>query len=153
MKNKLTKKTAPKSYQDLELFIDTSQVAEMTIGLRSAGNFLIRKNISALRRQSEKLLPSIDKLLTNRGFALVDLKKIAVVNQGDSFTALRIGVLTANALAYALHIPVTSVNLFSETLKKTKTNTHLRSKSFSGQAIVEPVYNREANIGLTKKIR
>ena len=151
MKTKVIKKTTLKKNQDLELFIDTSQATEMTIGLRSADNFLVRKKISAPRRQSEKLLPAIDKLLASRGLTLINLKKIAVVNRGDSFTALRIGVLTANALAYALSIPVTSVNLFSETLKKAQAKTHTFSKRFSGQAIVEPIYNRDANIGIAKQ--
>ncbi len=150
MKNKLTKKTAPKSRQDLELFIDTSQAAEITIGLRSADNFLVRKKISAPRRQSEKLLPAIDRLLVSQGLILTRLKKIIVVNQGDSFTALRIGVLTANALAYALNIPVVSANLILGGLNKAKAQTSSDSKSFSGYNIVAPIYNREANIGIAK---
>ena len=39
MKTKVIKKTTLKKNQDLELFIDTSQATEMTIGLRSADNF------------------------------------------------------------------------------------------------------------------
>lgn len=149
MNNKLIKKNTPKNYPDLELFIDTSKATEMIIGLRSADNFLVRRKISAPRRQSEKLLPAIDRLLASRKFVLRDLRQIAVVNQGDSFTALRIGVLTANALAYALSIPVTSVNLCLEEPKNIKAQDC--SKSFSGHVIVEPIYNRDANIGSAKQ--
>lgn len=150
---KIIKKTATRNNQDLELFIDTSQAAEMIIGLRSTGKFLVRKKISAPRRQSEKLLPAIDRLLASRNFTLRDLRQIAVVNQGDSFTALRIGVLTANALAYALRIPIVSVNLFSEEPGKIKEQPESRPKKFSGYTIIEPVYNREANIGIAKKVK
>lgn len=133
----------------LELYIDTSQAAEIVIGLILKGDFLIRKKVKAPRRQSEKLLPAIDKLLSDRNFSLSDLKRIVVVNQGDSFTSLRIGVLTANALAYALRIPVVPASLLNESGKE-KSNIKLGLKNFSSQNIVEPIYNREANIGAIK---
>ena len=67
------------------------------------------------------------------------LKKIKVENIGGSFTALRIGITTANALGYALNIPV----------EGTKTNQTKKNKlEFS---VVEPMYEREADITISKK--
>ena len=62
------------------------------------------------------------------------IKKIVVVNVGESFTALRIGVLTANALGYALGIPVIS----------NQGTVATKLKKFS---VVAPIYQREPNIG------
>jgi len=63
---------------------------------------------------------------------LRDIKRIIVVNNGESFTSLRLGVVAANALAFALQIPIL-VEEKRGKIKKVK------------QA--EPVYSREPNIG------
>ena len=44
------------------------------------------------------------------GASLLGLQGIVVNNEGNSFTSLRIGVATANALAFALNIPVVAKN-------------------------------------------
>lgn len=152
MKDQINKRKSSQDYEDLELYIDTSQAAEIIIGLLLNGDFLVRKKIIAPRRQSEKLLPAIDKLFFSRDLSLHDLKRVIVVNRGDSFTSLRIGVLTANALAYALRIPVVDASLIEKAGQNKQSYKNLGLKSFSGQSIVEPVYNREANIGATKSV-
>lgn len=65
-----------------------------------------RKIVSAKAKQAEKLIPAIDALLKKEKISLKKIKKIQVENSGGSFTALRIGVATANALAYALNLSV-----------------------------------------------
>ena len=85
-------------------------------------------------------MPAIDKLLKTQKIKLSALKKIVVASYGGSFTSLRIGVITANALAYALKIPVESE------MKTKKAN-----KRFGRYSLVEPVYDREPNIGISKK--
>ena len=69
------------------------------------------------------------------------MKKIKVENYGGSFTSLRIGVITANALAYALKIPV-----------EANSKINHKNKKFGLYSIVEPVYDREPNIGISKKM-
>jgi len=137
------------------LNINTSSPEEIIISLSKDNNSqesiqISSKNIAAKYRQSEKLLVSIDKLLSANKISLRQLKKIIVVNYGHSFTALRIGVITANALAYALKIPVEG-----DSRQAPDTNSGIKnkfkSKTFSGYSIVEPIYDREANIGLSKK--
>jgi len=123
----------------MTLYINTVSHDEIIIELRDSDNILASKKISAPRTQAEKLLPAIDKLLKAKKIKLNKLTKIIVANYGGSFTSLRIGVITANALAYALNIPV-------------EAETKLRkNKEFSGYSIVEPVYDREPNIGISKK--
>ncbi len=120
------------------LLINTASNKEIVIGLQNAKGKIIIKKIKVDRNQSEKLLSAINKLLIKEKIKLNNLKKIIVNNQGGSFTSLRIGVVTANALAYALGIPIESENG-----KKTK-------KIFSGYSIIEPIYDTAPNIGKAK---
>jgi tRNA threonylcarbamoyladenosine biosynthesis protein TsaB len=122
------------------LHIDTTTPDEIIISLEKDNKFLAIKKIKAPRTQAEKLLPAIDKLLKSQKIKISRLQKIIVANFGGSFTSLRIGVITANALAYALNIPVEAAEKNQKNIKK-----------FSGYSIVEPRYDREPNIGISKK--
>lgn len=122
------------------LYINTASGEEIIIALYDKDKLIVSKKIIAPRQQSEKLLVAIDKLLKLNKVNLSDLKKILVENYGGSFTSLRIGVITANALAYALRIPV-----------EAKSKINRKNKKFGAYSIVEPVYDREPNIGISKK--
>ncbi|MBU1160797.1 MAG: hypothetical protein ABII99_01050 [Patescibacteria group bacterium] len=93
--------------------------------------------IKAKRMQAEKLLPAIDKLLKKNKIKLSDIKKIQVENQGGSFTALRIGVVTANALGYALGIPVEGTQKLENRQQITDSRNQKSKNNFS---VVEPIY-------------
>lgn len=128
------------------LFINTASYDEIIISLLSASGQKIKaKKFKAPRQQAEKLLPAVAKLLLSINKELKDLTKIQVVVTGGSFTSLRIGVVTANALAYALSIPVEAVSTEGEILK------NQAAKKFANHIIVTPQYDREPNIGIKKK--
>jgi len=78
-------------------------------------------------------------LLKKTKIKLSAIKRIYKKNRGGSFTALRIGVVTANALGYALGVPVEEVAENDKGLKRVK-------KSFKGFNIIKPVYDKEPNI-------
>ena len=134
------------------LYINTTSHYEIVIALFKDGVFktavdfndksrlIGRQRINAPRCQAEKLLPAINRLLKTKKIKLSALKKVIVANRGGSFTSLRIGVITANALAYALKIPVEAE------LRSVKKN-----KKFASYSIVEPLYDREPTIGISKK--
>lgn len=124
----------------MTLYINTVSSEEIIISLRVGAKIYAEKIINAPRQQSEKLLPAIDNLLKSKKIKLSALKKIVVANYGGSFTSLRIGVITANALAYALKIPV-----------EAEPKSDKKNKKFSNYSIVEPIYDREPNIGISKK--
>lgn len=124
------------------LYINTTSHDEIIIALRSGARVIVQKKIIAPRRQAEKLVLAISRLLKVQKFKLSDLKKIVVANQGGSFTALRIGVITANALAYALKIPVES-----------EPQTTGKNKKFGRYSLVQPCYDREPTIGESKKFK
>lgn len=125
----------------MTLYINTTAHDEITIALKEGAKIVVQKKFSAPRQQAEKLLPAIDQLLKTKRIKLSALKKIIAANQGGSFTSLRIGVLTANALAYALKIPVES-----------EPKTTKKNKKFGPYSIVEPLYASEPNIGKAKKM-
>ncbi len=114
------------------LSIDTIDNVNILLKLEDGGKILESK-ISAERTQGEKLLPAINNLLKSAKKSLKDLKEIKVADTGGSFTSLRIGVATANALAFALNIPV--IGFSGHKIEK------------DGLIIVEPEYDREPDIG------
>lgn len=122
----------------MTLFIDTTNNDKMIIVLKKQGRVVVIKELVAGRAQAEKLLPAIDKILKHNQLNLKAITKVEVANQGGTFTALRIGVITANTLAYALGIDV------SGTAGK---KSIIKSSNFQ---IVKPVYHREPNITLRK---
>lgn len=158
---------------------------KVNTGSRAGANFndksqlIVRQKIKAPRQQAEKLLPAIDRMLRTKKIKLNAIKKIVVVNRGGSFTSLRIGVLTANALGYALKIPVVSefarampkltdsevkknglvkIEIKKDGLtgltgqnKKTGKKLTKTEKKFGVYSLVEPVYDQAPMIGNSKK--
>lgn len=90
----------------MKLYISTADSEKLLIELIYPLKDTVKVLISGRHRQAELLLPSIKRILTARGLNPADLNSIAVENAGSGFTSLRIGVATANALAYALNIPI-----------------------------------------------
>jgi len=114
------------------LFISTTNREKIIIALKKNNKVIRQIEEPAEKTQSEKLLFVIDKILKQNKNKLIDLKAIEVENQGNSFTALRIGILTANALGYALNIPVY------------ETGQTLKTKRFKP---LVPKYDSEPKIG------
>jgi len=123
----------------MTLYINTVINNEIILSLAEREKTLAYKKIPSDRQQAEKLLPLIDKLIIESGKKLKSIKKIVVADQGGSFTSLRVGILTANALAYALKIPVSG-----ESGAKSQ-------KKFAGFTLVAPIYSAKPNIGKAKK--
>ncbi len=115
------------------LTIDTTLNDYMQISL-IGGDKKIVKKVKAPRLQTEKLLPLLVKMMAAKGISWKDIKEVRVQNQGASFTSLRVGVLTANALAYALKIPARAL-VDGEVF------------AFPGGQAVKPHYASEPNIG------
>ncbi|NCN99657.1 tRNA (adenosine(37)-N6)-threonylcarbamoyltransferase complex dimerization subunit type 1 TsaB [Candidatus Falkowbacteria bacterium] len=125
----------------MTLYINTVSADQMTIALNDGTELVAQKIIQAPRQQGEKLVPAIDSLLKRKRLKLNDITKIVVANRGGSFTSLRIGVITANALAYALNIPV----------EAEESGSH--RKKFASYSLVEPFYDRDPDIGKPKKFK
>lgn len=59
---------------------------------------------------SERLIPQLEQLFSGTRLKKQDVELIAVSRGPGSFTGLRIGLATAEALAYGLKIPLVAVN-------------------------------------------
>ncbi|MDO8592779.1 MAG: tRNA (adenosine(37)-N6)-threonylcarbamoyltransferase complex dimerization subunit type 1 TsaB [bacterium] len=120
---------------NMTLYINTTEAKHMIVALKQGRALIAEKKVKAMRQEAEKLLPAVKALLKAEKIDLKQLKKIEVESRGGSFTSLRIGVVTANALAYALGVPVAGSQ-----------KPEVRSKKLTA---VEPIYDREPEI--TKK--
>jgi tRNA A37 threonylcarbamoyladenosine modification protein TsaB len=116
------------------LYINTikERSSKIEIILEDEGITLAKKDADASMRQAEMLLPMIKEVLKAANKELTDIRTVKVANRGGSFSSLRIGVVTANALAYALGIPVAG--------------EHGKALQEGGIGIVEPESDREPNI-------
>jgi tRNA threonylcarbamoyladenosine biosynthesis protein TsaB len=120
------------------LSIDTSKNNFIKIGLTKNGIILRSIKVPVDLSQAEKLLPSIDKILKEEKISKKELSGIKAADTGDSFTSLRIGAATANALGFALGLPVSSLG---KDQKKKKAEFD----------VIAPKYDREPNITQKKK--
>jgi len=119
------------------LHIDTTKKEELSLSLTDNEQTIAEQHLPAHYNQAELLLPTIDQLTKTAKKQLTDITKIIVQNGVGSFTSLRIGIATANALAYALDIEVED-----EQGNKLLANN---------MQIVEPRYDREPNITMPKQ--
>ena len=134
------------------LFINTADQNEVTLALVLNGNIVIKKTFLAKYRQAELLLPEIKKLFLNSQSGQKALRGIVVVSGPGPFSALRIGISTANALAYALNLPIVGVKL-SEISKESNLGIFVSNifKKAKREFIVKPFYGAEPNITSKKR--
>ena len=90
----------------MKLYIDTSQREEITISLDGE---VFKTN--SKKEKSQRLLPFIDEVLRKKRRTLNDLTEIEVNTGPGSFTGLKVGVSVAQALGWALKIPVNGKDL------------------------------------------
>lgn len=74
-------------------------------GDRVVGEYLLDVRVT----HSERLMPAIDRLLTDAGWRPRDLEGLAVASGPGSFTGLRIGIAAVKGLGLALGIPIAAV--------------------------------------------
>lgn len=94
---------------------------------------------------SEELTQRIESLINKNDFSKKDLTAIAINCGPGSYTGVRIGVTTANAIAFALNIPIIKISTeegVEKVLKKTELST-----TFSSPVL--PIYSNPPHI--TKK--
>jgi len=130
------------------LYINTADTKKIILALiDSKGEFLIKKSIRAEYKQSEKLLVGIEKIIKDKKKKIKDISGIIVTKGPGSFTALRIGITTANTLVFALGVPVVGI-MDDEKVEKGLLELKKRRK----RASVVPEYGMEPNIMIGSKI-
>ncbi len=92
----------------MELSIDTAS-GIASVAVSDGGVLQAEVTWQCHRNHSVELLPTIDRLLTQAGTTKEDLAAVFVCNGPGMYTGLRVGVSTAQGLAYALKLPVVGV--------------------------------------------
>lgn len=90
----------------MRLYIDTSDRETITVGIGEK-----RFATNAKDGASQKLLVFIEEVLKKEGRDMKDISEIEVKTGPGSFTGLRVGVSVANAIGWALGIPVNGKDL------------------------------------------
>lgn len=123
----------------MTLYINTILEDKIKVSLL-IGDKSIDKIIHTKKNQAEKLLLLIEKLLKENKVSWKKIKKILVADSGGSFTSLRVGIITANALAYGYDIPI-------------EAESKNPAIDFSQFKVIKPIYSAQPNIGVSKKKR
>jgi len=132
------------------LLINTAEQEKITAALIiSSGRVFKQKTVQDSKAKSNQLLILIDKLLLANKIVAQKIKGIIVVTGPGAFSRLRTGVATANAMAFALKIPIVGVNLREADNLEKIIIAGMKKIAKGGDKIVEPFYGREPNI--TKK--
>ena len=91
----------------LTLGIDTS--TDVRVGLADGAGVLASRAVTDSRAHAEQLMPLVNATLAEAGRTLHDLGLIVVGVGPGPFTGLRVGVVTAQTLGFALGVPVRGV--------------------------------------------
>jgi tRNA threonylcarbamoyladenosine biosynthesis protein TsaB len=92
------------------LALDTSGAVSVAVLDDTAETVLAHRHDAATRRHAEVLVPFIDECLTEAGGARRDLTAVVVGRGPGPFTGLRVGLVTARTLAFALGIEALGVS-------------------------------------------
>ncbi|OGY49664.1 MAG: tRNA (adenosine(37)-N6)-threonylcarbamoyltransferase complex dimerization subunit type 1 TsaB [Candidatus Buchananbacteria bacterium RIFCSPHIGHO2_02_FULL_39_17] len=129
------------------LIINTADEKKVFLGLINKGELMVKKDFLAQYRQAEKLLIEINNLLKAKSYQLKTLTAIAVIAGPGPFTAIRIGIITANTFGWALKIPVIGITLIEF---KNEDNLiqviNKKIKQAKTGDVVEPFYGQEPSI-------
>lgn len=87
------------------LKIDTTKREEVIVELWE-NKKQIDKIVVTQKTGSQALLPAIAKILKKNKVEFRDIKEVKVAAGPGSFTGTRVGVAVANAIGFALNIPV-----------------------------------------------
>ena len=89
----------------ITLILDTADNKKIKVGLNINGKeYIETKDIKSNKTQI--ILPMIDGILKKHSLKPKDLSEIKVNTGPGSFTGLRVGLAIADALSFALKIPI-----------------------------------------------
>lgn len=91
------------------LAIETSS-SRGSIALLESDQIVAERALPTALRTAQSLIPSIGELTRSLGWRIGEIPLIAVSQGPGSFTGLRVGVATANSLAYATKAKIVGVN-------------------------------------------
>lgn len=135
------------------LFIDTTDGKTVLLAfVDRRGRCVAKRRLRAWYRQTQVVLPAIDRLRQTLKLPLSSLKGLMVVSGPGPFTALRVGVLTANTIAWALQLPLVGIRTAAGATFETLTTQGLgKLKNVTAPTIVVPYYGQAPNVTISHK--
>lgn len=91
------------------LNIETSTTV-CSVSVTGEGKLLSSREVSDAKSHASQLIPFISEAIEEAGITSRELSAVAVSKGPGSYTGLRIGVSTAKGMAYALQVPLISVD-------------------------------------------
>ncbi len=146
--------------EQMKLAINTTLNFDQIV-LFHDSHILAQKSWLSSKEESDSFIQKIDEVLNFASKSKNDIEGIFVLSGPGNFTSLRVGIVIANAFAYALGVPIFSLNLF-DFVKEAKGQevvdlNHLQMEfpfaqmllnldfeKLNKKDIVEPEYFREA---------
>ena len=93
----------------ITIMLDSSNTS-MSVGLMDEAHVIASTSYEAWQRQSEVVIPELDKLLNDNGFTKDDIQDVMFAIGPGSYTGVRIAITIAKTLAVALNIPIYAVS-------------------------------------------
>ncbi len=118
------------------------------LGLYNNDAKLIDVEWTAHRQLAETLHQQITHLLSREDMRVQDIEGIIVFAGPGSFTGLRIGISVANALAYALNVPI-ACGMGKDWVKEARDQLNQPNRPDSKYVI--PVYGAPVHLTLPRK--
>ena len=94
------------------LLLETS-VPAAHVALAEGGQLVAARRLDEARRHARDLAPAVRDLLAERGWRPRDLHAVLVSRGPGSYTGLRVGIMSAKALAYAVGCPLLAIDTFA----------------------------------------
>lgn len=132
--------------KSLFLIIDSTQDT-LCVALYDANE--IKRHQVKGKKHSEKLLLTIEEMLSQLNKSKNDISQIIVVTGPGSYTGSRVGVATANALSFGLKKPLCGINKFDIAKIVHSKQDLFAIESFKGHVLL---YSSKTNTKKMKKI-
>ena len=128
------------------LFIDTS-TSFFTLSILTDDEILYNHYIESKNDVASKVIPTLDKALTELNLEIKDIDKIFVINGPGSFTGVRIGVTVAKTIAWAKNIPIIPISSL-EFIATTDTEKQFLVPMIDARRgnVFAAIYDQELNI-------
>lgn len=110
--------------------IDTTRADEIKVVLEDSKTKIRDQLIAKQAKGSQMLLSLIAQILKKNNKKITDIKEIKVNPGPGSFTGTRVGVSVANALGFALDVPVNGSPRFGKAGKKASVIPKYASSKF-----------------------
>jgi tRNA threonylcarbamoyl adenosine modification protein YeaZ len=131
------------------IYLDTTADKKLTV---QVGSTKLQRKLEHQQQASRNLLPLIQQAMKEEVVVFKDILGVATVAGPGPFTALRVGVATANTLALVLSVPVVGLRAdqfdsFEDFVTKAARKLLQRVSGLP----VRPYYGRPPNITKRKK--